>query len=65
MVHLLHRLYGVDAPAGQWSRTGHVSQTSVFYPLVWHRFLFQQLSALIQRYDAILLHESFVKEQEE
>jgi len=28
-------------------------------------FLFQRLSVLIQRYNAILLHDSFVKEEEE
>ena len=28
-------------------------------------FLFQRLSVLIQRYDAILLHDCFVKEEEE
>jgi len=28
-------------------------------------FLFQRLSVLIQRYNAILLHDCFVKEEEE
>jgi len=28
-------------------------------------FLFQRLSVLIQRYNAILLYDSFVKEEEE
>ena len=29
------------------------------------RFLFQRLSILIQRYNVILLHDCFVKEEEE